>query len=376
MLEFFNNFFSNRGASRLTWDNLKHQPAKFINSKELIVGSIHLHNQALDLGNQLGTVDIEAIAYELGKYGHGHPLETPIIPQCAAVVYDVTHNPHAMNLYFPLLAMLDPTEIEKFHEKVFSILQNPNFNLRIWDIGNVEVTERAPQSIAFLLAGHIVEIFYYRQDFLYQFFRSERNFNIFMNHRSYLQGGGYAGGCYDPDSQSIKLMASRLYEGFFDKIPGVAPFIHELGHMLDTYYVRERRQGPARGFLPGMMPYDGAFFSAESREKFIAGKHLELKRYQHMRNSQTRDAEDFPIGHPYVFQSDGEFIAGYLEMFFRNPNHFAVRNPILYESFRILLKQDPRQYFKKDFNKYIEQNYGAYYNRNHLLPASGLKVFS
>ncbi|MEP6984765.1 MAG: hypothetical protein ABI970_04155, partial [Chloroflexota bacterium] len=78
-------------------------------------------------------------------------------------------------------------------------------------------------------------------------------------------------------------------------------------------------------------------------------------------------------GHPYVFQNNSEFIAGYLEMFFRNPHYFATQNPSLYSSFQLLFKQDPRDYWQADFPFYVEQN-RAFYKSGQRPHASGLKV--
>jgi Mlc titration factor MtfA (ptsG expression regulator) len=88
------------------------------------------------------------------------------------------------------------------------------------------------------------------------------------------------------------------------------------------------------------------------------GKQRELKRYELLRSGHAPDK--LPIGHPYVFQNDGEFIAGYLEMFFRNPHYFAAQNEDLYQSFSQCLRQDPRRYWREDFPYYVKQNRDYY----------------
>src|SRR6185503_2622015 len=101
--------------------------------------------------------------------------------------------------------------------------------------------------------------------------------------------------------------------GFYGATPGVAPFLHEFGHMLDFFDAGTGRMGRSEGLLPGLSPADGVIYTPLARQLFLRGKRLELERYLH--RSRSRDAGDrLPIGHPYVFQNDTEFIAGYFEM--------------------------------------------------------------
>jgi hypothetical protein len=92
---------------------------------------------------------------------------------------------------------------------------------------------------------------------------------------------------------------------------------------------------------------------------FLKGKRLELERYNLLVDGAPPD-DPLPIGHPYVFQNDTEFIAGYFEMFFRNPHYFAAQNPDLYQSFVDTFRQDPREVWGADFPYYVEQNRGFY----------------
>ena len=80
-----------------------------------------------------------------------------------------------------------------------------------------------------------------------------------------------------------------------------------------------------------------------------------------------------PIGHPYVFQNNGEFIAGYLEMFFRNPHYFAAQNTELFQAFAQCLGQDPRNYWQEDFPYYVKQN-RTYYLSGQRPPAPGIGI--
>ena len=74
-----------------------------------------------------------------------------------------------------------------------------------------------------------------------------------------------------------------------------------------------------------------------------------------------------------MFQNNSEFIAGYLEMFFRNPHYFAAQNPALFDGFSRLFRQDPRQYWEADFPFYIQQN-RSFYQSGQRPRASGLNL--
>jgi Mlc titration factor MtfA (ptsG expression regulator) len=154
---------------------------------------------------------------------------------------------------------------------------------------------------------------------------------LYTTPEAFKREGGQSGGNYDADKGCIQLALSQLYEGFYDKTPGVAPFLHEFGHMLDHF--------DSRGVLPGMHPDDGDIYTPEAREAFLKGKQLELERYLRLHERGYTQGDPLPIGHPYVFQNDGEFVAGYFEMFFRNPHYFADLNNDLYQGFALLFRQ-------------------------------------
>jgi hypothetical protein len=162
------------------------------------------------------------------------------------------------------------------------------------------------------------------------------------------------------------LPRSRLREGFGPERealgwPGVAPLLHELGHMLDHF---NPRTGGVRfkcdGLLPGMHPRDGAVFTPHARECFVRGRKLEWRRFSEASRGRRGLHETLPIGHPYVFQNQGEFCAGYLELFLRSPNAMAAMNPVLFEGYCALLGWDPRAAWPADFTYYLEQNALAY----------------
>ena len=109
-----------------------------------------------------------------------------------------------------------------------------------------------------------------------------------------------------------------------------------------------------------MRPDEGEIYVPKARALFLKGKALEMERYAYLQEHDYADDAALPIGHPYVFQNNTEFIAGYFEMFLRNPHYFAQQNPDLYESFVLTFGQDPRKVWATDFSLYIEQNQGFY----------------
>ena len=149
-------------------------------------------------------------------------------------------------------------------------------------------------------------------------------------------------------------------EGFYGLTPGVAPFLHEFGHMLDAFEASTGRMGFGDGLLPGLSPSDGSIYTPGARELFIRGKRMELERYLARYRSEARATDPLPIGHPYVFQNDAEFAAGYFEMFFRNPHYFAEQNPELFQCYVELFRYDPRHAWKEDFQFYINENRNFY----------------
>ena len=100
----------------------------------------------------------------------------------------------------------------------------------------------------------------------------------------------------------------------------------------------------------------GKIFTPDARDAFVKGKQIEMERYE--RQVTNPDGLDpLPIGHPYVFQNNSEFIAGYLEMFFRNPHYFATQNPDLYSGFQLLFKQDNEAGITKYFTVHLRNRF-------------------
>ncbi len=313
----------------------------------------------LDCG-ELGQVSVEQLAQAARYYQEFS--EGSCRPQLAALVFDITGDFRALDFYFPITNGLhgNPQARQDFYEAIKYIANHPNLDLVIMGRNRANLNEQAPPAIRHLVAGHIAEVFYYRKDLVDRLLTTPRHFRVYTSRVSFEQDGGIAGGDYRFDHEAIQLELSRLFEGFYGKTPGVAPFLHEFGHMLDHFDAGTGRMGNCEGTLPGMNPADGPLFNPQSRQLFSAGKRLEQERYQRYQDGQAGPNDPVPVGHPYVHQTDGEFIAGTLEMFFRNPNYFAAQNPTLYQAFATLLGQDPRRDWKEDFGFYVTENRKAY----------------
>jgi Mlc titration factor MtfA (ptsG expression regulator) len=281
-------------------------------------------------------------------------------PQFAALVFNATNNFRALDWYFPITNMLTAPELDSFYGLVQRIAAHPNFDLRLIGENKSDLTDRMPSSVRHLVAGQLAEVFFHKQNILERFLSTPRHFQLYVTPRAFEQDGGVSGGDYHPGRESIQLVLSRLFEGFSGETAGVCPFLHELGHMLDHFDVSSGRMGQVEGLLPGASLRDGEAFNPLARKLFIAGKSLELERYLALCHGKFKEGDPLPIGHPYVFQNNGEFIAGYFEMFFRNPNYFAENNPDLYSAFMELFGYDPRGAWKQDFPHYVNQNRAFY----------------
>jgi hypothetical protein len=302
----------------------------------------------LDLGGDFGGVSVRAL--ESAEADYLRLTENVLRPQLAMLVYQVTGRIEALDHYYALTRALDEAGKMAFRALLREVAAHPNLDVRLFDERGQVL---AMPALVALVAGNLAEIFFYRRDILDWFLRVPRHFWLYATPTAYQQAGGVAGGCFNPRTESVMLVLSRLFEGFNRPAPGAAPFLHEFGHMLDY-------ASGAEGLLPGLRPADGAIYTPEARALFSRGKQMERDRYVSRQNRANRPDQPMPIGHPYVFQNNTEFIAGYLEMFFRNPHYFASLNPDLYNAFALLLKQDTRQAWTSDFDLYIQQNQGFY----------------
>ena len=342
----------------LEFRQFRNQPAS-ISDHFLELGAYRFpFDEILNFGNSIGKVSVRSIVQAVEDYSkitHGECQ-----PQLAMLTFTATANQRALDLYFPMSQTLSEQEIQHFYQFVDSIVKHPHFDVQLLGEDRAKLTTVMPFGIRYLIAGHIAEVFLQRRDIAERFLASPRHFQLYVTSRAFRQDGGVAGGDYNPQRESIQLVLARLFEGFFGTTAGVSPFLHEFGHMLDHFEAGSGRMGSAKGLLPGLSPTDGIIFSSRARELFIAGKRLEIERYNARYRGIAQQTDSLPIGHPYVFQNDGEFIAGYLEMFFRNPNYFASQNQDLYLSFVEIFKSDPRNAWVEDFSFYVNENRNFY----------------
>jgi hypothetical protein len=291
--------------------------------------------------------------------------------QLPALLYDATGDPWPLAHYFPVVAQLPDAARAEWFAQVRAVAFHPSLDLRLIGERRQDLTEQLPSSARWLVAGHVIEVLGQRPDILQRFLVRPRHIRLYTSGTAFAQDGGVAGGDYDAARERVQLGLGRLFEGFGGRLPGVAPFLHEFGHMLDAFDASAGTMGAGSGLLPGLSPRDGDLFDAEARRLFASGKALEARRYADYRaGAASRDADaPLPIGHPYVFQNDGEFIAGYLELFLRTPHRFAALNPELFAGFARALRQDPRPAWSEDFAFYARENEAAYRRGAPLAPA-------
>jgi hypothetical protein len=326
--------------------------------------------EILDCGVALGTItagDLLPLTLQFDALTEG-----ACRPPLAAVLYRLTGQTALLDRFFLLASVLPTDEREAFYDEMQRVGRHPGLDLRLLGTGRQDLTDQMPEDARSIVAAHIVEIFFYRPDLLHRFLAQPRHILLYVTPRAFAEDGGVAGGDYDPAAERLQLVLARLYEGFYAESPGVAPLVHELGHLLDCMATGADTGERCIGLLPGLRHADGPLYTPRARALFLAGKQLEYERYQRYR--QGEPGETPPVGHPYVFQSDGEFVAGFLELFLRTPHFFAAQNPFLFEAFATLLGQDPRRARPDDFAFYVHENRKAYAPGHAPLPEPGITI--
>ena len=330
-------------------------------AQHLEIGDTRFHfDDRLNFEDPLGAVSVQAILDAAQQCLRLADDQCPL--QLGVLVFAVTGKVRALDLYFPIVHMLTESEINSFYQLTQSIAGHSHFDLRLIGERRLDLTSQMPRGIRQVLAGQIAEVFFYRRELLERFLTTPRHIQLYVSPQAFEQDGGVSGGDYNPGRESIQLVLKRVFEGFFGETAGVCPLLHEFGHMLDHFDAATVRMGNPEGLLPGLSPRDGTLFNPRARKLFISGKRLELERYLARYERNTESTDPMPVGHPYVFQNDGEFLAGYFEMFFRNPNYFASQNEDLYAAFMELFGYDPRKAWKQDFPFYIHQNREFYFS--------------
>src|SRR5215213_1101568 len=346
---------------KISFLQIRNQPVR-IHPQHLEIGNTDFQwDDELDLGGSLGVVSGQSLLRAAEPFIQLTHNNCPL--QFGVLAFTATGYQQALDFYFPITKMLTETELDSFYQLTRSIAGHPNFDLQLIDERGANLTSQMLSGIRQVVAGQIAEVFFFRREVLDQFLATPRHIQLYTSSKAFEQAGGAAGGDYNPRHESIQLVLARIFEGFFEKMPGVCPLLHELGHMLDHFDVAKGRMGKVEGLLPGLSPRDGMFFNPVARRLFLSGKRREFERYLARYHRTARADDPFPIGHPYIFQNDGEFIAGYFEMFFRNPNYFASQNQDLYAAFVELFGYDPRRAWSQDFPFYINQNREFYLSR-------------
>ena len=312
----------------------------------------------LDCGPEIGPVRAADVARQQAEMDALTAGECR--PQLAAHVYALTRHPRALDHYYPLARTLPPAERESFDALLAALVADPRLEVRLFGPGRADQTAALPVAARALVAGHLVETFVYRRDVLDHLLAARLRVRLYATRAAYADDGGVAGGSFHLERGAVQLVLARLFEGFNGATPGVAPFLHELGHLLDFFDVAAGGMGVGAGLLPGLSPRDGALYSPAARELFLKGKALEAQRYRALLDGRAAPDDPLPIGHPYVFQNDTEFCAGYFEMAFRNPNYLAAMNPDLHAAYVTLFGYDTRRCWPEDFPFYVEQNQAFY----------------
>lgn len=345
---------------KVKFHQIRNQPVRLHDHHLEIGGSSFRFEDKLNLAGSLGIVSVQSI-FRAAKEFARLTQDNCSLP-FASLVFTVTGKYHALDFFFPITQMLAEPEIAHFHQLAQTIARHPHFDLQLIGEHRLNLTAQMPSVIRQVVAGQITEVFFYRGELLERFLATPRHIQLYINSKAFEQDGGVAGGDYNPQRESIQLVLRRVFEGFFGETPGVCPFLHEFGHMLDHFDAATGKMGQTEGLLPGLSPRDGSLFIPRARSLFISGKRLELERYLSRLQRHSRLTDPLPIGHPYVFQNDGEFIAGYFEMFLRNPNYFGSLNQDLFAAFVELFGYDPRNAWQEDFPFYINQNREFYFS--------------
>ena len=292
--------------------------------------------------------------HELVNY-YGPGYRVPL----AGLVFDTSAELETLGHFLPLIPQLEQTQRHQFRTKLNALLADHRLQIMLL---RGRTTIPATLSMRALIAGQLLLCFWCRPDILEAVVASHPQFHLFVDATSYDRAGGVGGGCYSPSDHRIMLQIERLYEGFFTTIPNVCPLLHEMGHLLDGTAMRIQKTAVCRGELPGMT-------SAELAD-FGAGKHAEYHCYQAWYHQRPPLDGQMPLGHPYVFQTDGEFLAGYWEMFWRNPHRMATTSPQLFVALCGYTRQDPRQFVTTDYLGYVHGNIAFYQSGERPWPSA------
>ncbi len=310
------------------------------------------HEQHLTIGNHThthGSIHItESSAVALSQLIMGWrtcPMRMPL----AALVFQVSKELTSLGHFFPLIRTLNDTQRSEFRTRLNALLQSPNIAITYTSQTGVTAT---PLIMRVMVIGQILSCFWGRPEIIDALQGTKPHIALYSDRLAYERAGGVGGGCYLPLDHRIMLEANRLFEGFYTPIPNVSPFLHEFGHMLDGTHMRLNHLPHCHGRMPMMRNVDISLWQKAKNNEFqcyLAWYHQRPPSNGHM-----------PLGHPYVFQNDGEFLAGHWEMFWRNPHAMNQQSPHLFEAFKSYVNQDPRVSLAHDYMGYVEGNRAFY----------------
>ena len=305
----------------------------YIGGQEILEGTIRITDSA--------TVDVASLRSAW--------LQLPVKQPLAVLAFQASKEIRCLAHFFPLLRTCSDEIRSIFLRQLNALLQRPELSIvYISDAGS----SSAPFVLRVLVTAEILCCFWKRPDVIDVLIHSKPSIHLFSNRALYIRAGGVGGGCYNADSHRIMLEAPRIFEGFFTPQPNVSPFLHEFGHMLDGTHMRSHQLPHCQGRLPHM---DESHLQLWRRAKSTEYT-LYMAWYHHRPPSHGQT----PIGHPYVFQNDGEFLAGHWEMFWRNPHSMARMSPQLFNAFVAYTKQDPRLSLAEDYMGYVKDNLRFY----------------
>jgi len=268
-------------------------------------------------------------------------------PPLSVLLAEHTPALQILHHFVPLLAQLHGPPRQQFLMLLNQVGNDTRLRIHL----HRDNAERAPaQWLRLSVTLQLTSCFWARPDILADVLHQQPTFDFFTAQADYQRAGGVGGGCYVPERHAIMLVTDRLCEGYRTPIPSVSPLLHELGHLLDGTCMRQNGWQSPRGELPSM--------TWAQRQAWYRAKRHEVTTYQDWQ--AHHDATNIPFGHPYVFQTDGEFLAGYWELFWRSPRLLQQHAPDLYAVFFDYVQFDVQRNQPADYTGYHTANQRCY----------------
>lgn len=317
--------------------------------------ALHAHPGATWQIHHARTVSSAELSTALSHFHQtiGVPLAVPL----AFAAFLATTELDTLGHFFPQIRVLTSAERTRWMD-LFRILMRDASITVTW---THRLTQQpAAFGLRALVIGQIVSCFVQRPEIATALAQTRPTFALYCDQAHYERDGGVSGGCYVDQTHTVLLVGARLFEGYTEPTPGVSPLLHEFGHMLDGTH----RRSTGLPYCVGRFP----LLDTQQNTDWDAAKRHEVQRYRRYCQA-PHGCDDPPLGHPYVFQTDGEFVAGYWEMFWRNPHAFAAHSPTLYAVLMQYVADDPRRY-TTDFMGYVRGNQAFYAQKEPAWPSA------